>query len=336
MELVANQFHVLIKKFSEILYQVLGFLPLFTDQNPSKFSEVVVKFWSFVVTAFTTINILTIVRNQDVIFDGSSIGKVNDLLKFSCATVAVYVFILESLMNVGKLKSFFKMIESFRAECKSLNVDFESYNMKMTKNYATQFAFIVIMQLFVEVFVVATVEWTESWSANIFPACVCRIRHLQYIYFLHLIQSKISILNDEIEKLVKQSRVRFLSTDSTLDCLQSIKTAYGILWNAVVELNEIFTWSLTANLVQNFVQIGCDTYWTYVSVFREPQSRVYRTVLFFCLNVSPVILISTVLFEANKVKTEALKIPVKLHSLKKSKQEVELYKMVSKSFKLNS
>lgn len=337
MEQVAtNKFYAQIEKFSKILFRMLGFFPLFPNQRTLKqFSEVLIRCWSLVVIVFITTNISLISNYEDNVFDESSIEIVNDLLKFSCATVSTYIIILDSLVNNEKFRKFYEMLDKFKVECKRLNIDVKSYKTKKTKKFGKQFLFFVLMQLSVEVFVVCTVDWTEFWSINIFPSCICRLRHLQYIYFLHLIQSKVSILKDEIESSVEASHEYFLSSNRTvyksiLGRLQATKSAYGNLWKATFELNEAFTWSLTANLVQNFVQIGCDSYWSF---FRKPDSsRVYQAVLFCCLNVPPVILISTILYQANKVENESSKIPIKLHSIRKSKLEVELYKMVSLYF----
>lgn len=328
-----NKFYAQVEKFSKFLFRMLGFFPLFPNQRTfKKLSEVLIRCWSLVVIILITTNISLISNDKDNVFDENSIEFINDLLKFSCATVSTYIIILESMINSKKFRKFYELLEIFKVECKLLNIDVKSYKTKVTKKFGKQFLFFVLMHISVELFVVYTVVWTDFWSINIFPSCICRLRHLQYIYFLHLIQSKVTILKDEIKRIVEASRVHFLSSDQTvyksmLGRLQATKTAYGNLWKATFELNEAFTWSLTTNLVQNFVQIGCDSYLTF---FRKPESsRVYQVVLFCCLNVSPVILISTILYQANKVENESSKIPIKLHSIRKSKLEVELYKMVS-------
>lgn len=89
-----------------------------------------------------------------------------------------------------------------------------------------------------------------------------------------------------------------------------------------------FSWSLAANLVQNFVQMGCDSYWTFLSLLDYPNDNDYFILILGI--VTPIFTIFVVLFEATKIKNEALKIPVMLHSIRKSKTEVELYKMVRK------
>lgn len=178
MELFAEKNFVQVEKKSIFFYRMLGFSPFLSAQKTLKSSEIFMMCWSFMVLIIFTVISSMVVRNQENIFNENSIGKVNDILKFSCATVAAYIIILESLINVKKFRKFYEEIDAFNIECKLLNVNFNSYNGQMAKVYACQFISFISMQFFVETFVMSSVDWTEFWIANILPACTCRIRHL--------------------------------------------------------------------------------------------------------------------------------------------------------------
>jgi hypothetical protein len=138
------------------------------------------------------------------------------------------------------------------------------------------------------------------------------------------------MVQDEMQKIVDASKFRLFSQDKAeyekvLDRLQTLKNTYKLLWDVSFEINEVFTWSITANLIQNFVQTGCDLYWCWISFAQKTiEYPIYCSII-----LPPVLLISLVLFEANRVKVEALKIPVQIHDISKCKREVELYNMVS-------
>lgn len=330
---IENKIYLNAAKFSNIVYQFFGFFPVFvkvkSSMKHSKLSEILIQLWSIIVLTFIFINILIVAQNQEIIFNENSLDKANDILKFSCVTAAVVIFIVESLVNVREFKMIFKKFQKFENELKVYGVKFENYQTRMMKDYARKFILIVFTQTIFETYIISSDFWTDFWLVNSIPSCVCRLRHLQYIYFLHIIRYKVLMLQDELEKIVQNSKLRFLSHDEnvyekTLDRLQSIKNAYGILWDVTFDVNEVFTWSIAANLVHNFVQIGCDSYWAYISLSKNELDMF----LSFTIITPAVFLIFLVLYEANEIKVEALKIPVLLHSIKKSKKEVDLYKMV--------
>lgn len=335
MKQIGNKFYVQVEKLSKIIFRGFGLFPVFADTQHvhSKMSDVILKCWSLFVLFLATINISTIVKYKKEIFDDTSVGNINDSLKFAAVLVAVYVIIIETLVKGEKFKNAYRKLHSFDDKCKSLHVNLKRYRVKMTKRFGIQFIFVSLMQVSVETFVFFNIEWTEFWSANIFLATLCRMRHLQYVYFLHLIRLRIAILRDELAKIVKQSHRQFLSSDNSsyeeaLDRLQMIKTAHGILWGLTFEVNEIFTWSLTANLVQNFLQIGCDSYWAYLLSYKYPDQREFKLVILCFLTILPLMQIFMILYEANAIKVEASKLPVQLHTIRKIKSETELYKMV--------
>lgn len=88
-----------------------------------------------------------------------------------------------------------------------------------------------------------------------------------------------------------------------------------------------FTWSLSANLIQNFIQIGCDSYWIFISISKYPTDDGYIILSYGILVPSAVIYL--ILFEANRIKFDASKIAVSIHNIRKNKSATDLYKMVS-------
>lgn len=332
MKIFNTYFYSKSEKFSILIFKLLGFYPVVEQQNTesgSKLSQLLLQAWSIVIYLLVCINILSVVTNDDQVFDDMSLGNTNNILKYGCTNVSHLVFVAESLVNIQKFKLIFKSFDKVQNELKVLRINFESYKSKMVKEYAVKFLIFMTMEIISQVYIFSNIKWRNFWIVNNVPSFLCRVRHVQYIYFLHLIRFDMKIIQDEMEKIVKDSKMRLFSHDknvydNTLDRLQALKNAYGVLWNVVFDINEIFTWSITANIIQNFVQIGCDSYWVYISLSR----RTFELFITSCNTVPTLIIISLVLFEANRVKIEALKIPVQIHSIRKCKRETDLYQMV--------
>lgn len=240
----------IVESFSKKLFQFLGLFPLCYDhqanREQNKISEFFIKCWSFLWIFFILGHLSVVIRYSDSIFSNNPVGKANDILKFSVVFVAYIFIIAESLTKIGNLRNILRIAQDFQEECKFLKVNFKYYGNKVKLCYTKKFMFILLMQFLVEAFVgtlVDSTQWALFWFANYFPAFVCRIRHLQYIYFLHFIQSHILIVQNELEKIVNESKFHFLSYKRddylrTLDKLQTIKTAHGILWKLTFEVNE--------------------------------------------------------------------------------------------------
>jgi 7tm Chemosensory receptor len=328
-----NTFYSLAQKISEIVFRLYGLFPVLIKPHKSSISklcEILIQLWSLVLLVVLFLNICWVVRNQEKMFNENSLGKVNDALKFGCVCFAFLIFLIESFFNAKQFKTIFRKFKKFNNELSVLGMNFEKRKAKMIRDYARKFILVVVSQIIVETYIVSTVNWVDFWIANYIPSTACRIRHLQYIYFLHLIRYKVLMLQDEMSIIVESSRIRFLSHDknvynNALDRLQTLKNAYGILWDVTFDVNDAFTWSNAANFVQNFVQIGCDCYWSYSSLVQNHFDPLMSS-LMICPSIFQIFL---VLNQANKIKVEALKIPVLLHKIRKSKKEIDLYKMVS-------
>lgn len=245
-----DKVYVKVVKFVRVLFQFFGLFPLLIDDrnsfSQSKLSELLMKCWSFVWIISISVHVSFVVSYQDLIFNDDPVGKVNDFLKFASLSAAYIVLIIESLYNTQKFKSLFKGFERFDLECKILGVDFEKYRLNTTKAIARQYILIQSMHILVEIgfwLLIEKRQWKFFWLVNFIPAFVCRIRHLQYIFFLHLIQSKILLLQEELGKIVANSRISSLSSnqrvyEASLEHLQIIKNAYGILWKTTFNVND--------------------------------------------------------------------------------------------------
>lgn len=168
------------------------------------------------------------------------------------------------------------------------------------------------------------------WMANLIPIFACRLLHIQYVFFITIIKVHLIIIQDELQKLVSYSLNHASLGSEILQKLQIIKNLYGILHELNTLVNEMFTISITANFVRDYVHCGCDSFWTYISFTTTRDIPHFPIVL---SAVNPLIFILISLKEGDSVKTEAMKIPILLHSIRKNKYEVELYKVASKQVK---
>lgn len=328
-----ENFNANVKIFAKRFYRFFGLYPVVIDRSgASKFPEFLLQCWSFVLLLSAAVSVVCVVVNEEKFLNEKSIEKANDLLKFGCLMASACVMIIDSLINRPRFKKISTIIGSFEKACQPLRVNFDEYRRDMIRKFAGKFMFVITLLVIIEFYILFNNTWIEFYFANIFWSCAARFRHLQYLEMLHVIRSKIAILNNAMTKLVensKSSRSR-INYQALLEDLQSVKTSYGVLWSLTFEVNEAFCWSLASNLIQNFVQIGCDSYSFYISlVHAKSENETFHFLQFASLVVLPTVLIVLILDQANKIKVESTLIPIKLHSIRKTKDDGDLYKMVT-------
>lgn len=260
-----------VRKISWGIFKLFGFVPgLFHGAGRGDTVEIYSMTWSTLVMIGVTMYGAVILMCQEKIFNQTPIGNINDTLKFLTGTVAHFVSLCESMMKVKKFRMIFKRMSMLDDECKTLNINFAIHQRTFLRCYAIRFLAFCLLFILVEAHVYLNIELPTFFLANLFPSSACRMRHLQYMFYLHLILSKVKIIQIELVRSFDEARYRFQnSTTYARDCeelidrLQVLKNVYGMLWRTTHDINEMFVWSITANLIHNFVQIGCDSYWTW-------------------------------------------------------------------------
>lgn len=161
---------------------------------------------------------------------------------------------------------FYKKLNDFEAEIKALNINYRSYWYAIRKSFASKFFIVIFCSIGVETVMISSIglnkQWQYIWVSNLLPILACRVLHLQYIYFVTIIRFHSIIIQDELQKFQKNKTFQAVVVIKKLQC---IKNLYGILHDLNLLVNDLFTFSLSANFVHEFVQCGCDSFWVYVS-----------------------------------------------------------------------
>ena len=258
-----------IAKLLKLIFIIFGLHPIPLDyENKMKdkqLEENFMKLWSIFLIFSRVIIFLIVIYYQDQIFyDRDSVGKINDILKYAMVFFAYVVIIIESMINKNRMKIIYRKLKSFRCECEILNINYAHYNDEMIKDYARKIICLMAFYVFVEIKVTTHVGrqlWINFWIVNIIPTLGCRFRHMQHVYYIELIRNHILMLKNELQKIVDKSNVEYLSTNKefyelSLAKLQAIKRGFGLIWDITNNVNDLLTWSQTANFTHNFVQIG--------------------------------------------------------------------------------
>lgn len=266
--------NVKIEKFSKRLFQFLGFHPiLFPEQLKNKnykFLQKLICSWSWIIFIITHTALSTVLYFGDFIFSNdNTAGKANDMLKCLTLYTAFSITIMEKFFQRKKLAKIYRKLDEFEAQTKKLKIIYKNYWTAIRSSFARKFIITLVVSFSMEFLMLFSVgvktQWQYFWMVNLLPLLACRILLGQYIYYLTIIKFHSLIIRDELQKLVDSSRTRSDLSDAFLERLQAIRNLYGTLYELNRCINEYFTFSMTANFVHEYVQCGCDSYWTYIA-----------------------------------------------------------------------
>jgi hypothetical protein len=270
--------NIKIEKFSKRLFQFLGFHPiLFPDQKKTKNHKLMQKliyFWSFIIFTVTHSALAAVLYFGDFIFaNDNTAGKANDMLKFVTLYAAFSITIVEKFLLRKKLPKIYERLSKFEEESKKLKINYESYWRAIRRSFSQKFVLTLVVSFGMEFLMLFSIgiskQWQYFWAVNLLPLLACRISHAQHIYYLTIIKFHSAIIRDQLQEMVDHSRKRRDFNNEFLERLQIIKNLYGTLHGVNTQVNEYFTFSLTANFVHEYIQCGCDSYWTYIAFTTE-------------------------------------------------------------------
>ncbi|KAG5680408.1 hypothetical protein PVAND_009917 [Polypedilum vanderplanki] len=322
-----------IEKFSQIVFQFCGFnsIPI---SDGKYLTEVYLRIWTFFVFVCVISATVIAIKYDDVVFSDSFVGKANDMLKFVTVYFSFAVCIAESFLNNKKLKKFYSKFKKFVKEIEISDRKLLSFSLKFRKNYSIIFAVMFIISIAMEIFMISCIgfskQWQYFWILNLIPILACRMRNLQYFYVLSIIKLQIRVIRDELRNIVEFTKwnLNLSSRDvhEILIKLQNIKCAYGRSFESTNIVNEFFSQSLAANIVHEYVQSACDYYWSYI-IFSEVWREEAHSAIILSATI-PLVFLLFSLYHAEKVKFEASQIAPLLHSIRKRKCDVKLYRMI--------
>jgi len=203
MQLV--KFYKYFDALFKLTLQLFGYFPISSLKTDTYriLVEISLKVWSAVIISGILFYISYASCNQEDIFSNYIIGKANDILKF----VTVY---LAFAINVIETNFRWRRLHKLEMLCKRFEKigNFNKFQHKMRRTYVWKFILMALLVLTVEVQIVTTVtsnKWKCYWLLIVIPILACRLRTMQYIYYLNLIRFYTKMIKHEMEMIALSS-----------------------------------------------------------------------------------------------------------------------------------
>jgi 7tm Chemosensory receptor len=192
----------------------------------------------------------------------------------------------------------------------------ERFCQQKARSFARKFIIMVAYSACVEAYMISSIgfsiQWQRFWCVNLIPILACRMRQMEFFFIQNRIRSCVVLLTNEIDATM----------GSTLDRAQKLdilRNFYGYLWKATNAANDFFQISLVAIFIHDFVHSGCDFYWLSSAIRGYPGESAYGAIVVSA--TIPLVFLLFCLHEGDRLKNEMDKIPIMLHSLKRTKSD---------------
>ncbi|KAL7027432.1 hypothetical protein ACKWTF_005441 [Chironomus riparius] len=320
---IYKYFEALLK----LLLQLFGYFPIssFETDTYKNLVEIFLKVWSSVIISGILFYISYAVCNEKDIFSNFIIGKANDILKFVTVYAAFSINVIETNLRWRRLRKLEMLCKGFERI-----VNFNKFQFQMRKTYIFKFITMAVLVCIVEVQIVSTVttnKWKCYWLLIVIPIVACRLRTMQYIYYLNLIRFYTKMINQEMKMIALYSSKCFkkAETDFISKRLQILKHFYQQLYKITEATNTFFCFSINFNFIHEFIESGTEYYYIYLSLTDSTDVNLCTA---YISAFGPTVFMFLPLYEAELIECEASKIGDLLHSIKKNEVDTELYQII--------
>ncbi|XP_058818112.1 gustatory receptor 8a [Topomyia yanbarensis] len=280
---------------------------------------------------------------HSIIFNSqSSVGHVNDILKFSSGIMTVVVTLAEKLTKQRSQMETWRLLEQMGMDhgCNFGLLNQTTFN-RVLRRFSIKFWLYLILSSAIEVRVMSgigyNIQWMNFWAYNIYPSTFCRLLHLSHMLQIDFLAENVKVLAQnliDLKDTMNDGPAHCNEYSTGHDTLLQVgvsrlldsKKVYGVLWKICTVINELFTWSQVFNITSNFIQLSCDLYWVMIDFIRKAQFIEEVLELAMCLVPAPVI-IMMLLQSADHCKFLSSNVGPLLHEIPKHGYP-ELYEVV--------
>lgn len=323
-------------------FQALGMCPLPLNFNKNdktiKIFQNIFVFWSFFnVILVTLLALISFLLNDELFQKHNTIGRFNDILKFSTIILTHLTVLIESLCTRDHQKSIWQKFQSIDQSFSKIDVDSKAKNNIFYRFFSIKFilwfGIATIIEILIVTFIREDDQYKRYWYLTIISLTVSRSRHLQQNLYIDMLAFRFNNIKKELKEIVKQSEKDQYSqkeemfSKKLLTKVKYIKEMYNVLWEISVHINKGFGLSQLANLMQNFIQLTSDLYWIYSALYKNNFTNIGVLILGLIPTFS---ILTILLFSCEKCLREVRLIGFLIHNIEKDIDNYEFDTLVNR------
>lgn len=310
-------------------FQLMGMCPLplnfSTNNGTVKFFRNIFIAWSlFNIICVASLAVVCFFLNDKLFLKHDTIGRFNDILKFSTTILTHLTILIESLCTRDQQRSIWQKFQIVDQNFSKIDIDVIERNKIFYRKFVIKFflwfGLAAIAEIFIISFIRDDTQYQRYWFLTIISLVISRSRHLQQNLYVDMLTFRFKIIKKELKEIVKQSQKDPFSQKEEiynkilLTKVKYIKEMYNILWEISVHINKGFGLSQLANLMQNFIQLTSDLYWIYSALYKNNFTNIGVLILGLIPTFS---ILTILLFSCEKCLREVKLIGFLIHNIEK-------------------
>ncbi|XP_037937665.1 gustatory receptor 8a-like [Teleopsis dalmanni] len=267
------------------IFQIFGFFTLSinpsTVEEKKKRKECLLLLWS--VLLFTIYNstyiFVNFISTDEYYFKKDRFGYFNDGLKINFAHLALVASYIESIFFRSKLRRFWLLYNKLREQTLKKNDKVQNCWTQIMFNwrYLCIFYIFLIMQISLEITFIVRQEKSRHlilyWSMFLPYIYALHTRNMEFVFHLEIMRKELVKLEHDLCVLADYTRFATIVVPFTgfgnylrrkiYEKQQVYQTIYGMYRM----FQESFSFSIAAVLLQIYVRVLVDTYFTYYTIY---------------------------------------------------------------------
>lgn len=242
------------------LFQFCSFL---TPIQPSQFSlqAFASYLWCFFHFVVANLQLVTIyIRHNDTFHDGSTIGKILDIIQVIGPILAHIVMLIETNLNRTAQKKMWEVISNIE--------DQAIFLAKGKYSFLKSFIIEMLIMFFVcnvtEAYILSTItenpRFARSWYFRLWSLHMLRVGVAQIVFYVEFIRCYVQLINNELLEINPND------VDSPV-IIANIKKMYMDIHLFSMYLNERFAWSILALMIHFFLALIISFYWIVANLY---------------------------------------------------------------------
>lgn len=261
-------------------FQLLGQCPVVFSHSKNFNSTVLTAISLLHVMALTLATILVYVYQRHIIFNDDSFGKFNDTIKCIALMIAYYAIIFESFWKREAQSKIWNHLADFYQIDRLDKLD--QCKLWSGKEFSCYFlgycGILFLSDGYRTPFIWNTNQAINYWFVTTTLLIVSRSRHMQYIFYLNIVQRQLQLLFQELQMIGEYSKYNRTKLQNTAQDsynrflyhrLYLAREHYSLIYELSTQINETFGWSHLVNITHSFIQILTDIYWSYWNIDNE-------------------------------------------------------------------
>lgn len=286
------------------LFQFCSFLiPISENKFPLK--NISFYAWSLAHLGITMLELIMIYVYQNETFhQGSTIGKILDIVQVILPITTHLVLIVETILNWKIQLEMWQCIQSIKKRTKLIGIKTKSF----LKTYLIEISTLAFVGMVTEAVIIASIidddSFVRSWYLRLWSLYMIRFGLMQLIFYVEWIAHYMKVIRMGLHHNSQNDK-------SDANLLNELKNLHLDIWLFSERFNQRFCWSILMLMIHLFITIIISFYWIVARLYFQRYEAILASSF---ISISPITNLLILLYACQQCQTQVSSGPSGIHT----------------------